>query len=77
MKLTSFELGLMSIIAGSLILLYALNILTTGMNFLVIGTAVSLIAWGLYSTDAFPYIQNFAQDIFHKIKSIFHKKGHK
>ncbi len=73
MNLSRFELGLISLVLGSLILLYALNLLTSGMNFLFIATAIALIAWGLYSINAFPYIQNFISGIARKITSIFKK----
>jgi hypothetical protein len=60
--------GILLLIGGVLLLLYALNILTTGITFVFIIISVALIVFGAMLSGLDQVIKNFIQRLRNKSK---------
>lgn len=62
MELTHFQKGIAAITVGILLLLNTLQILTLGVNTLIILGSLALIAWGFLAIGGVSFVKN----LFHK-----------
>lgn len=59
MELTHFQKGIVAIVIGVLLLLNTLQILTIGVNTLIILGALALIAWGFLAIGGIRFVKGF------------------